>query len=59
MSQAQHDHQMFRMREAEDAFERAYLGQATEQDWEHLAWEIGILSHYKRISTKEREHEMG
>lgn len=56
MGQHEHDQQMLRLRDAEDAFDRAYHGRASQEDWEHIAWEMGVADHYKRISTMEKAH---
>ena len=56
---AEHDSQMLRLRDAEDAFERAYRGRASEQDWEHIAWEMGILDHWKRIHAERKTAAVG
>lgn len=58
MNALEHGHQLMRRRDAEDAFERAFRGRASKEDWEHIAWEMGIHDHYKRLSTKEKIHEM-
>lgn len=45
-----------RRKDAEDAFQRCYMdyaeGKSTEQDWEHIAWEMGIHDFYKRLQEK-------
>ena len=64
MTQQQMTHQEARRKEAEESFERCYKdwrffsGEwpkdqvGSEQDWEHIAWEMGILDHYKRLRSE-------